>query len=141
MASYPDASLSLAGFSSRLRENNTKFLRLKRDLERDFAAADCHRFLVLGWSSNCVGCESAQIQRVKLLQYIISNTTRYSTSHKKRIIGSLYPLWLAGTHTMPLSYKNSQNAFNFIHKYWGDKCCTFFTIFKRIAWELNTLQQ
>ncbi len=55
----------------------------KSDLKGDFAAAiylfeapSTARFFVLGWSSNFVGSESGQIPSVKLLEYMLSNTTR-----------------------------------------------------------------
>jgi|LakMenEpi03Aug12_release.lakeMendotaPanAssembly.Ray.scaffolds.fasta_scaffold785408_1 hypothetical protein len=52
-------------------------------LEGDFVAANylseapSHpRFFIFGWSSNFVSSESGQIHSVKLLQHMLSNTTR-----------------------------------------------------------------
>jgi hypothetical protein len=68
----------------RLTESNAKSLRLKSNLQKEFTAAvhlaeapSSARFLYWpGWSSNNLGSESAHLQSVKVLQYIIWSPTR-----------------------------------------------------------------
>jgi hypothetical protein len=71
-------SFSLGRRKIRLIEDNAKCRHLKKiDLYRDFAAG-VYLFLprfCLGWCSNFAGSESGQMQSVKLLQNMVSNST------------------------------------------------------------------
>ncbi len=65
----------------RLIESNAKCHHLKKGTLRE--AFICLRpppllSICLGWSNNFVGSESGQIQRVKLLQNLVSNRTQHS---------------------------------------------------------------
>ena len=70
----------------RLIESNVKCRHLKKITCKGTLrqVLICVRFppllgYCLGWSSNCVSSESGQIQRIKLLQNMVSNRTQQST--------------------------------------------------------------